>query len=80
MRGRSRADPTQEVDDLLTPCSPGDYGAIEMSWMDVPGDKLLEPVVNMQDMLLSLANAKPTVNESDLTKLKAFMDDFGQEG
>lgn len=29
------------------PCSPGDPGAIEMTWMDVPGDKLLEPVVCM---------------------------------
>lgn len=35
------------VDDLLTPCSPGDPDAIEMTWMDVPGEKLLEPVVSM---------------------------------
>ena len=26
---------------------PGDYGAIEMNWMDVPGEKLLEPPVTM---------------------------------
>lgn len=47
VRGPSRADPNNIVDDLLTPCSPGDPGAIEMTWMDVPGDKLLEPVVCM---------------------------------
>ena len=35
------------VDDLLTPCSPGAPGAIEMNWTVVPGDKLLEPVVGM---------------------------------
>lgn len=35
------------VDDLLTPCSPGDPTAIEMTWMDVPSDKLLEPIVCM---------------------------------
>uniref|UniRef100_A0A671RT66 vesicle-fusing ATPase n=1 Tax=Sinocyclocheilus anshuiensis TaxID=1608454 RepID=A0A671RT66_9TELE len=35
------------VDDLLTPCSPGDPDAIEMTWMDVPSDKLLEPIVCM---------------------------------
>lgn len=35
------------IDDLLTPCSPGDSGAMEMTWMDVPSDKLLEPVVCM---------------------------------
>ena len=35
------------VDDLLSPCSPGAPGAVEMSWMDVPGEKLLEPHVTM---------------------------------
>lgn len=80
VRGPSRTDPNVVVDDLLTPCSPGSPGAIEMSWMDVPGEKLLEPIVTMADMLLSLSTAKPTVNDADLTKLKKFMDDFGQEG
>ncbi|XP_047293905.1 vacuolar protein sorting-associated protein 4B isoform X1 [Homo sapiens] len=80
VRGPSRADPNHLVDDLLTPCSPGDPGAIEMTWMDVPGDKLLEPVVSMSDMLRSLSNTKPTVNEHDLLKLKKFTEDFGQEG
>ena len=45
VRGPSREDPNVVVDDLLTPCSPGAPGAIEMSWMDVPGEKLYEPVV-----------------------------------
>ena len=80
VKGPSRSDPTVILDDLLTPCSPGERGAIEMSWVDVPGDKLLEPLVSMSDMLLSLANAKPTVNDTDLKKLRSFMDDFGQEG
>lgn len=31
--------------EYLTPCSPGDPIAMEMTWMDVPGDKLLEPLV-----------------------------------
>lgn len=35
------------MDDLVTPCSPGDAGAFEMTWMDVPGDKLFEPPVTM---------------------------------
>lgn len=38
--------------DLFTPCSPGDPGAIEMTWMEVPGDKLLEPQVSMVGILL----------------------------
>ena len=45
--GPSPKDPTVIVDDLLTPCSPGDEGAREMTWMDVDGDKLFEPPVTM---------------------------------
>ncbi|KAK6491822.1 vacuolar protein sorting-associated protein 4B [Huso huso] len=80
VQGESREDPNQLVEDLLTPCSPGDPDAIEMTWMEVPGDKLLEPVVSMSDMLRSLASTKPTINEQDLEKLKKFTEDFGQEG
>jgi len=68
------------VDDLLAPCSPGAPGAKEMSWIDVPGEKLLEPDVTMTDMLMSLATQKPTVNQADLNKLQEFTSDFGQEG
>lgn len=80
IRGPSRDDPGVFVDDMLTPCSPGDRGAIEMNWVDVPGDKLFEPVMTMNDMLRSLTTTKPTVNEDDLLKLKKFTNDFGQEG
>lgn len=47
VRGPSRTNPNVTVDDLLTPCSPGDPGAIEMTWMEVPSDKLMEPTVCM---------------------------------
>ena len=47
VRGPSVKDKSVIVDDLLTPCSPGDPGAIEMNWMDVEGDKLYEPPVTM---------------------------------
>lgn len=47
VRGPSRTDPNIVVDDLLTPCSPGDPNAIEMTWMEVSGEKLLEPIVCM---------------------------------
>ncbi|KAG5889437.1 hypothetical protein JTB14_032770 [Gonioctena quinquepunctata] len=80
VRGPSPKDPNTIVDDLLIPCSPGDPGAMEMSWMDIPSDKLAEPPVTVNDMLRSIATSKPTVNEEDLTKLKKFMEDFGQEG
>uniref|UniRef100_A0A4W5QA56 vesicle-fusing ATPase n=1 Tax=Hucho hucho TaxID=62062 RepID=A0A4W5QA56_9TELE len=80
VQGSSWNHPNLVVDDLLTPCSPGDPDAIELTWMDVNGEKLMEPVVCMADMLRSLHNTKPTVNEQDLDKLKKFTEDFGQEG
>lgn len=80
VRGPNPRNPDEMSNDLLTPCLPEEAGAIRMSWTEVPGDKLLEPKVSMSDMLKSLANAKPTVNEADLDKLRDFMQDFGQEG
>lgn len=47
VRGPSRDDPNVILDDLLTPCTPGTPGAMEMTWADVPGDKLWEPPVTM---------------------------------
>ena len=44
--GPSRDDPSIIEHDLLTPCSPGTPGAVEMTWIDVPSNKLLEPVVS----------------------------------
>lgn len=78
--GPSPIDKESICDDLLVPCSPGDAGAIEMTWMEVPGDKLSVPPVTMRDMLKSLASTKPTVNEDDMKKLDKFTEDFGQEG
>ncbi|KAK4872831.1 hypothetical protein RN001_014860 [Aquatica leii] len=80
VRGPSPKDPNLIVDDLLTPCSPGDAGAIEMTWVDVESDKLYEPLITMADMLRSLAVSKPTVNEDDMKKLEKFSEDFGQDG
>uniref|UniRef100_A0A182J150 vesicle-fusing ATPase n=1 Tax=Anopheles atroparvus TaxID=41427 RepID=A0A182J150_ANOAO len=78
--GPSPVDKTTICDDLLVPCSPGDPGAIEMTWVDLPGDKLYEPPVTMNDMQKSLASTKPTVNDEDMKKLDKFTEDFGQEG
>jgi len=78
--GPSKEDPNKIVHDLLTPCSPGTRGAMEMTWMNVDGEKLLEPVVTFKDMQKSLSVQKPTVNADDLKKLDDFREDFGQDG
>ena len=78
--GPSPTDPEVHSDDLLTPCGPRDRGATEMSWMNVPGDKLLEPKVTYSDFMKSLQNTRPTVNFDDLKRFEDFTADFGQEG
>jgi len=80
VRGPSPTDKGVIVDDLLTPCSPGEPGAMEMSWEKVPTDKLLEPVVTASDMLKALASSKPSVRKEDLVKFEEFTRDFGSDG
>ena len=70
-------DPTQAVDDLYRPCHKTDPEAIEMTWMEVPWDKLLEPPISFSYFQNSLNNTRPTVNESDLKQFVKFTEDFG---
>lgn len=68
------------ADDFLTPCSPGDPAAIEMSWEDVPGDKLLVPQVSYRDFLQAVNQIKPSVNAADLERQQEWTSEFGSEG
>ena len=80
VRAPDREDPNKMRDDFMTPCSPGDAGAIELNWMDVDPEKLWEPPVSMRDMETSLEALKPSVNDDDLERMQKFTADFGQEG
>jgi len=80
VRGPSPANPEVIVDDLLTPCSPGDPDAVEMKWINVPGDKLLPPDVRFNDFLKSIATTRPSVNEEDVQKQIEWTKDFGIDG
>ena len=53
---------------FLTPCSPGDEGAIEKTWSDVEGAELLEPVLKMADFLRSVKAVKASVSVEDVKK------------
>lgn len=64
----------------LTPCSPGDDGATEMSWVDVDSDKLLEPPLVIRDFIKAVKAARPTVSQEDLTRNEDWTNEFGSEG
>jgi len=78
--GPSRDNPSVIVYDLLTPCSPGDPDAAEMSWTAVDGALLQEPVITLNDFFKSLRTTRPTVNQKDLEKYIQWTTEFGQEG
>ena len=66
--------------DLLTPCGPRDRGAMEMNWMQVEGNRLMEPNVTNNDFKAAMDRSRPSVNADDLQRFEEFTRDFGQEG
>lgn len=64
----------------LTPCSPGDAGAEEMSWLNIGTDELKEPELTIKDFVKAVKNNRPTVNAQDIENHVKFTNDFGQEG
>ncbi|KAG9288915.1 hypothetical protein G9A89_019537 [Geosiphon pyriformis] len=75
----SREDPSV-TKPHLTPCSPGDPDAKEMTWMEVEAENLLEPAIGFSDFLRALQVSRPTVNADDIKQHTKFTEDFGQEG
>jgi vacuolar protein-sorting-associated protein 4 len=65
---RNVQDPTSDSEKLTkwTPCTPGDPGAIEKSWLDIEPDELLEPSLNFADLLQALDSVKPTVTRKEI--------------
>jgi vacuolar protein-sorting-associated protein 4 len=80
VRGALPHDPDEIVDDLYTPCDPRDKNAIEMTLLDVPGEKLNPPIMTKADFIKALKTTRPTVSKSDLKIFENFTEEFGQEG
>ncbi|KAK4111700.1 AAA-domain-containing protein [Canariomyces notabilis] len=71
---------TVDGKEKLTPCSPGDPDAIEMTWEKLGTDELLEPVVEKKDFIRAIKSSRPTVSEVDLKKNEEWTREFGSEG
>jgi vacuolar protein-sorting-associated protein 4 len=67
-------------EEKLTPCSPGDKGAMEMTWVDVESERLLEPPLVLKDFVKAVKTARPTVSGQDLKKNAEWTAEFGSEG
>ncbi|KKA30851.1 hypothetical protein TD95_000733 [Thielaviopsis punctulata] len=64
----------------LTPCSPGDPDAREMTYNDVESDELLAPHVDLKDFRMALKDSHPTVAQDDVAKQIEWTNEFGSEG
>ncbi|KAF1352146.1 vacuolar protein sorting-associated protein 4 [Delphinella strobiligena] len=71
---------TVDGQEKLTPCSPGDAGATEMSWTEVESDQLLEPPLMVKDFIKAIKASRPTVSGEDLTRNAEWTAEFGSEG
>ncbi|KEP65837.1 UNVERIFIED_CONTAM: vacuolar protein sorting-associated protein vps4, putative [Hammondia hammondi] len=67
---------------FLTPCSPGDRdpSKVEMHLMEVPPNRLLPPELSMEDFVVVLRNARPSVSEEDIRRHEEWTRRFGVEG
>ena len=64
----------------LTPCSPGDAGSIEMNWVQVDTEHLLEPPLQVKDFIKAIKSSRPTVSGEDLKRSAEWTLEFGSEG
>ncbi|KAK6544174.1 Vacuolar protein sorting-associated protein 4 [Orbilia ellipsospora] len=64
----------------LTPCSPGDKGAQEMTWVDVKSEDLAEPPLVLKDFVKAVQSSRPTVSAEDVEKSNNWTAEFGSEG
>lgn len=71
---------TVDGQEKLTPCSPGDAGAMEMQWTDVDSEQLLEPPLMLKDFIKAIKGSRPTVSGEDLTRNAEWTKEFGSEG
>jgi len=74
-----RADPSK-MKEYWTPCSPGDPNGLPMTWMDVPEDELMEPIVSKIHFKRSMRVTRPSVCEGDIDQHAKWTREFGQEG
>ena len=71
---------TVDGTEKLTPCSPGDAGAMEMTWLNVEAEQLLEPPLILKDFIKAVRNSRPTVSQEDLQRNSEWTKEFGSEG
>lgn len=53
---------------------------MEMTWVDVDSEKLLEPPLVVKDFVRAIKASRPTVSGEDLKRNSEWTAEFGSEG
>ncbi|KAL7269234.1 Vacuolar protein sorting-associated protein 4 [Rhizina undulata] len=69
----------REGKEKLTPCSPGDHGAMEMTWQSVEPEQLMEPPLVLKDFIRAIKLSRPTVSKEDIKRSEEWTQEFGSE-
>ena len=51
-----------------------------MTWDDLDGETLLEPLVDFKDFVKAIKSSRPTVSDVDLQRNAEWTKEFGSEG
>lgn len=68
-----------QLKEYYTPCSPGDPKGQAMTWLDVPGDQMMEPMITLMHFKRAIRTTRPTVSEQDIRQHIEWTQEFGQE-
>lgn len=53
---------------------------MEMTWLSVEAEQLLEPPLVLKDFIKAVRNSRPTVSQEDLQRNFEWTQEFGSEG
>lgn len=67
---------------VYAPCEEGEEGGVEMTWEEVPKNRLLEPAVTAADFvrMLNERKVKASVGVGELQRYEDWTEQFGVEG
>ncbi len=53
---------------------------MEMTWLEVKSEKLLEPPLLLKDFVKAVKCSRPTVSQEDIKRSEEWTAEFGSEG
>jgi vacuolar protein-sorting-associated protein 4 len=68
------------VDGKYIPCNAGDPGATAITYREIADDNILEPPLQMIDLITALREVKPSIEQREISKFEEWTRKFGITG